>query len=64
MADISNFSIVAYERKPGQWRAALTPIPRLGPAPQTGTVQSIVTPDDHASEIEARSTAEKMIKGL
>ena len=64
MADISKYSIVTYERKPGQWRAAITPLRRSGPAPQTGTVQGIVTPDDHASEVEAQATAEKMIKGL
>jgi hypothetical protein len=64
MADISKFSIVTYERKPGQWRAAITPIRRSGPVLQTGTVQSIVTPDDFASEVDAQSTAEKIIKGL
>lgn len=64
MADISKFSIVTYERKPGQWRAAITPIRRSGPSPHTGTVNSIVTPDDYASEKDAQSTAEKMIKGL
>jgi hypothetical protein len=64
MADISKFSIVTYERKPGQWRAAITPIRGSGPLPQTGTVQSIVTPDDFASEVDAQSTAEKIIKAL
>src|SRR5450755_4929362 len=28
MADISQYSIVTYERKPGHWRAAITPIRR------------------------------------
>jgi hypothetical protein len=64
MADISKFSIVTYERKPGQWRAAITPIRRSGPPAQTGTVHSIVTPDDFASEVDAQSTAEKIIRAL
>jgi hypothetical protein len=28
MADISQYSIVTYERRPGHWRAAITPIRR------------------------------------
>jgi hypothetical protein len=64
MADISKFSIVTYERKPGQWRAAITPIRRSVSSPQTATVLSIVTPHDLASEVDAQSTAEKIIKKL
>jgi hypothetical protein len=64
MADISKFSIVTYERKPGQWRAAITPIRRSVSSTQTGTVLSIVTPEDLASEVDAQSTAEKIIKKL
>ncbi|XSC43319.1 hypothetical protein ACF1BQ_004875 [Bradyrhizobium sp. RDT10] len=64
MADISKFSIVTYERKPGQWRAAITPIRRSVSSTQTGTVLSIVTPEDLASDVDAQSTAEKIIKKL
>ena len=64
MADISKFSIVTYERKPGQWRAAIAPIRRSVSSTQTGTVLSIVTPEDLASEVDAQSTAEKIIKKL
>jgi hypothetical protein len=64
MADISKFSIVTYERKPGHWRAAITPIRRAGPLPHTGTVLSIVTPVDFVSEVDAQSSAEKIIKAL
>ncbi len=65
MADITKFSIVTYERKPGQWRAAITPVPRSSSSTQGGTtVRSIVTPDDLASEVEAQSEAEKIIKRL
>jgi hypothetical protein len=64
MADISKFSIVTYERKPGQWRAAITPIRRSSVSTQTGTVLSTVTPDDFASEVDAQLAAEKIIKKL
>jgi hypothetical protein len=64
MADISDFTIITYERKPGHWRAAIT---RKGSA-RTGVgddkVHSIVTPDDHASEFDAQFAAEKLIRKL
>jgi hypothetical protein len=64
MADISEFSIVTYERKPGYWRAAITQKVRTGIAVGSGKVRSIVTPDDHASEAEAQAAAEKLIRKL
>jgi hypothetical protein len=64
MADISKFSIVAYERKPGQWRAAMTPIRRSGSLSQAGTPFSVVTPDDFASEADAMLAAQQAIKKL
>ena len=64
MADISKFSIVTYERKPGQWRAAITPIQRSGSSTQRGTVHSVVTPDDYVSESEAQLAAERLIRKL
>ena len=43
MADISKFSIVTYERKPGCWRAAITP--KVGSGGVGGEkVRSVVTP--------------------
>jgi hypothetical protein len=62
MANISEFSIVAYERKPGHWRAAFTPKARDGNSVQGATVRSAVTPDDCASESEAELAAQKLIK--
>jgi hypothetical protein len=57
MAHISEYSIVTYERKPGHWRAAVSPkgFDRSG-APGK-TVNSTVTPDDSASESEAKLAA-------
>jgi hypothetical protein len=64
MADLSQFSIVTYERRPGHWRAAITPV-RQPAAVMTGkTISSIVTPDDFASESDARFAAEKIIRKL
>ena len=64
MADISKFSIVTYERKPGQWRAAITPIARSGASSQGATVLSVVTPDDSASEADAMLAAQQTIRKL
>jgi hypothetical protein len=64
MADISQFSIVTYERKPGLWRAAVSRKARIGRVIDGAKVLSIVTPDDYASESEAKVAAEKLIRTL
>jgi hypothetical protein len=64
LAEISQFSIVTYERRPGVWRAAMTPVKRSGPFVQGRTTFSVVTPDDYTSEADAKSAAEKMIRKL
>ena len=61
MADISEFSIVTYLRKPGHWRAAILPKARNGKVGGE-TVRSVVTPDDFASEAEAQLAAEGLIR--
>jgi hypothetical protein len=63
MADISQFSIVTYERKPGHWRAAVARKARPVRVIDSAKVVSIVTPDDYASESEAIA-AEKLIRKL
>jgi hypothetical protein len=50
MADISQYSIITYERKPGHWRAAIMPNARIGECVGGERVRSVVTPDDSASE--------------
>jgi hypothetical protein len=64
MAELSQFSIVTYERRPGHWRAAITPIRRAATFISGKTISSIVTPDDFASEPDARFAAEKMIRKI
>ena len=49
MADISQNSIVTYERKPGHWPAAIFPKAQIGSVGGE-TVLCVVTPDDSASE--------------
>ena len=64
MGELSQFSIVIYERRPGHWRAAITPIRRSGTFIQGKTISSVVTPDDFASEPDAKFAAEKIIRKL
>jgi hypothetical protein len=64
LADISQYSIVTYERRPGLWRAAITPVKQSGVGIQGRTVMSIVTPDDSLSEPDAKSAAQKIIAKL
>jgi hypothetical protein len=64
LAEISQFSIVTYERRPGHWRAAITPVKQSGTAILGKTTSSFVTPDDFDSETDARFAAEKMIRKL
>ena len=64
MAEISEFSIVTYERRPGHWRAAITPNRQSGSFIRGKTTCSFVTPDDFASESDAKFAAEKIIRKL
>ena len=64
MAQISDYSIVTFERKPAYWRAAVSRKNRLGSVVDAAKVLSIVTPDDLASEADAQFAAEKIIRRL
>jgi hypothetical protein len=64
MAEISQYSIVTYERRPGYWRAAITPYAHSGLFIRGRTTTSFVTPDDFESESDAQFAAEKMIRKL
>jgi hypothetical protein len=64
MADISQYSIITYERRPGHWRAAITPIGRPGSYVMGRTILSFVTPDDSDTEPEAKLAAQKLIRNL
>ena len=64
MANKSQFSIVTYQRSPGNWRAAISPYAHSGIFIRGRTTVSFVTPDDYASESDAAFAAEKIIKAL
>jgi hypothetical protein len=64
MANKSQFSIVAYERRPGHWRAAITPFARRGSVNRGKTTTSVVTGEDSESESDAMLAAEQLIKSL
>jgi hypothetical protein len=64
MANVSEFSIITYLRKPGRWRAANIPNMRIGECVDGERVRSVLTPDDFASETEAQLAAEKLIRRL
>ncbi len=61
MADPAGFEIVTYQRQPGLWRASVTP---SGRSSSGKIIRSIVTPDDHATEEEARKSAMRAIKNI
>jgi hypothetical protein len=64
MADISQFAIVTYERRPGHWRAAITPRRKPDDFILGKTTSSFVTPDDFQSELDAKTAAEGMIRKM
>jgi hypothetical protein len=64
MADVSQYSIVTYERRPGHWRAAITPYAHSGLFIRGRTTTSFVTPDDSASEPDAKFAAEEIVRKL
>jgi hypothetical protein len=64
MADVSEFSIVTYERRPGCWRAAITRKGSAGKVAGGDKVRSVVTPDDCPSESDAQVAAQKLIRKL
>jgi hypothetical protein len=64
MAELSQFSILTYERRPGHWRAAITLVRQPTASIKGTTISSIVTPDDFASEPDAKVAAEKLIRKI
>ena len=64
MANKSQFSIVTDERRPGHWRAAITPFAPPGSFIRGKTTTSVVTGEDSESEAGAMLAAEQLIKTL
>ena len=64
MAKASDFKILTFQRKPGQWRANVTPIVTPGTATRGATIMGFVTAEDSSTEEAAILAANRAIKAL
>jgi hypothetical protein len=63
-AQISDYTIVTYERKPDHWRAAIIMKGCIGIADRGNQVRSIIAPNDSATEGDANFAADQLIRRL
>ncbi len=65
MVKIQGYEIVTFQRKPGLWRASITP---LDEKRETGIgtrqIRSFLTDDDCSSEAEAEKSAANAIRNI
>jgi hypothetical protein len=64
MAKASDYKIVTFQRKPGRWRANVTPIIQPATRRQGTTILGFVTTEDSGSEESAAIAADQAIKAL
>jgi hypothetical protein len=64
MAKASDYRIVTFQRKPGRWRANVTPIIQPATSKQGTTILGFVTTEDSGSEEGAAVAAVRAIKEL
>jgi hypothetical protein len=64
MAKASDYKIVTFQRKPGRWRANVTPIIQPATRTQGTTILGFVTTEDSNSEESAAIAANQAIKQL
>ncbi|MDB5519673.1 MAG: hypothetical protein JWQ17_6431 [Tardiphaga sp.] len=64
MAKASDYKIVAFQRKPGYWRANVTPLLQPAATRLGTTILGFVTSQDCSSEEAAVVAANKAIKEL
>jgi hypothetical protein len=64
MAKASDYKIVTFQRKPGRWRANVTPINRPATTRLGTTILGFVTTEDSGSEESAAMAADQAIKQL
>lgn len=64
MAKASDYNIITFQRKPGRWRADVTPIIQPATRRQGSTILGFVTNADSASEGSAAIAADQAIKAL
>ncbi|MDB5617402.1 hypothetical protein [Tardiphaga sp.] len=64
MADLSLFSILTFQRRPGLWRASISPKVNASNTIKGKTMLGFVTEDDCDSEEAAETAAKRAIKKL
>ena len=64
MADLSQFQILTFQRRPGLWRASISPKTASTTDVKGKTMLGFVTPDDCDSEEAAETAARRAIKKL
>jgi hypothetical protein len=64
MAKASDYRILTFQRKPGQWRANVTPIVQPAMATRGATLLGFVTSEDSSTEEAAVLAANRAIKAL
>lgn len=64
MAKRSDYRIVTFQRKPGQWRANITPIVQPATMTRGGSILGFVTAEDSSSEENAVLAADRAIREL
>jgi hypothetical protein len=64
VAKASDYKIVTFQRKPGRWRANVTPIVQTATSRQGATTLGFVTTEDSSSEESAARAADQAIKAL
>ncbi|UZE46820.1 hypothetical protein [Rhodopseudomonas sp. P2A-2r] len=64
MADAALFSILTFQRRPGQWRASISPKTPSGNTIQGKTMLGFVTEDDCETEQAAEAAAKLAIRKL
>ena len=64
MAKASDYRIVTFQRKPGQWRANITPIVAPATIARGAAILGFVTAEDSSSEEGATIAANRAIREL
>jgi hypothetical protein len=64
MAKASDYKIITFQRKPGRWRANVTPITKPAASRQGVTTLGFVTTEDSSSEESAAIAADQAIREM
>jgi hypothetical protein len=64
MAKPSDYRVVTFQRKPGQWRANITPIVQPAAITRGAALLGFVTSEDCSSEANAVIAADRAIREL